>query len=707
MVGAPGSGKSSWIKDNGIEKYTIAPDNLRLLVSAPEYSISGNMTISQKNDTQVWKLLDELLEKRMELGQFTVIDATHTREKYLKRYKALAEKYRYRTYIKKFDLPIEELLERNKNRDEYKRVPEEVIKLHFERLNSLVIPNSMEIIENINQINEFIRYPEVTKPIYFIGDVHGTLEPLNKFLDEHFSDDSEFVFLGDYIDRGDKNGEVLQRLINLSVKKNVTFLEGNHERWINHWASGENEKIRSREFTLRTMPQLEGVIDKKEARVFYRKLRTFYTCSLPNGDRVFACHGGVSTKYPHFISSEQLINGVGEYEQVPELYRNWDGNKNEYLVHGHRNNQDYPLVIEEYPNIFNLDGHVEFGGSLRVIKFNPSGVKEVFEYKNETFVPKVANKGGEDMVFTGITAIDEMRKSPYVRESVMGDISSFNFTNKAFIKRAWDNITIRARGLFINNKTNEIVARSYDKFFNYKERDETTDFALGKSLKFPVKVYQKYNGFLGIVGYDKSSDSVIYCSKSTIEGEFAKLNKEVLELLGVTEEKLKSVVSNGYSLVMEIIHPEKDPHIIEYSEPDAILLDIVKNDFEFQRVPYGEMVEVAKALGIKHKEEAQVGIVDWKHLQEWINGEAMETTEEGWVIEDSAGFMFKLKATFYSRWKMLRGLKDAVHKNGFRISDKAFDSESIKFLTWCKNNFTQEELRSKDIIELRNMFMNG
>lgn len=50
MRGAPGSGKSTWIKENGLEQYTLEADRFRMLVSNPVLNEEGYFCISQKND---------------------------------------------------------------------------------------------------------------------------------------------------------------------------------------------------------------------------------------------------------------------------------------------------------------------------------------------------------------------------------------------------------------------------------------------------------------------------------------------------------------------------------------------------------------------------------------------------------------------------------------------------------------------------------
>ena len=77
LRGAPASGKSTWIKENDLEPYTLSTDNLRLMYQSPVTNDDGTVGISQNNDTAVWKLLMELLERRMEQGEFIVIYATH------------------------------------------------------------------------------------------------------------------------------------------------------------------------------------------------------------------------------------------------------------------------------------------------------------------------------------------------------------------------------------------------------------------------------------------------------------------------------------------------------------------------------------------------------------------------------------------------------------------------------------------------------
>ena len=92
LRGAPGSGKSTWVKENGLQDYTLEADKFRTLVTSPIYDLEGNVVISQDRDQLAWKMLFNCLETRMNNGDFTVIDATHNNPNMFRKYKTLKTK---------------------------------------------------------------------------------------------------------------------------------------------------------------------------------------------------------------------------------------------------------------------------------------------------------------------------------------------------------------------------------------------------------------------------------------------------------------------------------------------------------------------------------------------------------------------------------------------------------------------------------------
>ena len=149
LRGLPGSGKSTFIKENKLEQHTINPDNIRLLLGGIEYDINGKPCISQNNEAEVWEKVNNLLERRLEKGILTILDATSIQIKTLNQYKKLCEKYNCRLYIVNFDTSYEECCKRNKKREMYKRVPEEVLTRMY---NNLLIANKDKVLEKFNII---------------------------------------------------------------------------------------------------------------------------------------------------------------------------------------------------------------------------------------------------------------------------------------------------------------------------------------------------------------------------------------------------------------------------------------------------------------------------------------------------------------------------------------------------------------------------
>ena len=206
-VGAPACGKTTWIKQNNLEPYTISPDNIRLLMESPRYNLKGELLIPANNE-KVWNLIFGIIEEKMKRGEFIVIDATHAHSTLINKYKKLAEKYRYRIIAVDFrllNLSLKEILERNRNRKEvYKRVSEEVIKNIYEKLKIMKIPSGVKVIhpnefkELENILFDFNQFDNVV----FIGDIHGCYSELKKHYVEDRRKNKKQIFYYVYIYKG-------------------------------------------------------------------------------------------------------------------------------------------------------------------------------------------------------------------------------------------------------------------------------------------------------------------------------------------------------------------------------------------------------------------------------------------------------------------------------------------------------------------------
>ena len=89
LRGSASCGKSTWIRQHGLQPYTLSADDIRLLCQSPVMLTDGTYGISQANDGVVWKTLFGILEIRMQRGDFTVIDATNSKTSEMNRYKEM------------------------------------------------------------------------------------------------------------------------------------------------------------------------------------------------------------------------------------------------------------------------------------------------------------------------------------------------------------------------------------------------------------------------------------------------------------------------------------------------------------------------------------------------------------------------------------------------------------------------------------------
>ncbi len=726
LRGTPGCGKSTWIEKNGLLSYTLCADTIRQLYRSPITDKHGKYNIDQSVNKQAWATLFNILEYRMSKGEFTVIDACNSKTSEMNLYKSLAEKYRYRIFCVDFtDIPIEQAKLWNKTRSEIKQVPDEAIDLYYSRFETQKIPSGIKMISRDEFKNE-TSFREIDlseyKSVCVIGDIHGCYTALSELLNGKLDDDTYYIFTGDYIDRGIENYDVLTFLLEIKDKPNVCLLEGNHEKWL--WAYANDEPVKSKEFVLNTQKQLKD-INKKQLRVFYRKLRQ---CTLFTFDKqsYFVTHAGVSSLPKigiEYMATDCFINGVGTDEDIYECQKTFENNHDIIQIHGHRNPQGLGIKQD---GSYNLEGQVEFGGFLRAVEISHNGIKTI-EIKNNVFKAEenqdetsnsnIKADNNTNSVEDLVVALRNNEKA--IIEKKFDNISSFNFSRNVFYDKTWDEITTKARGLFINMDNYTIAARAYDKFFNIGETRETELSKLALTLQFPVNCYLKYNGFLGILGYDEKNDKLLFCSKSNIGGEFSQYFEKIFmdKYREQADEILNYIKDNNVSLVFEVIDKDNDPHIIKYLDNEIVLLDIVKRDISFTRMEYTMLQKVACQFGFRVKELAYT-LNNWGEFLAWYN----EITDqdykykneyvEGFVVVDSNKFMTKIKSTYYNFWKFMRKVADetlrlsqsGIRQGYIKKTSVLTTSLSNKFYGYLRDLCEKNYCGKTDIITLRDNF---
>lgn len=713
--GCPGCGKTTFIEYMGWEPYTISIDNIRMMMGSLMTNLDATYGITTKHESAVWDLVFELLKVRFEKGEFTVVDSTNSKTEEMTRLRNLAVEYKYRVFlIDMTTIPKEQVSMQNLLRVPlYKQVPEYVIERQYARFATQKIPKRITVIPFTNtedtaqRVMDAIQIKPIDlskyKAVVHVGDIHGCATVLKEAIPE-IDPDTFYIFCGDYIDRGIENVEVMKLLREWYKLPNVLLLEGNHERWLKKY--GTKEPIESAVFKYHTQKELlSGGILPNMAHEIYRKCgqMAYYTF---DDKTVLVSHGGTPSSY---ISVEQptqeMTNGVGKYEDIVKVIDTFNKDvegTNTYQVCGHRN--PYHLPVQN-GNFFLLEDEVEFGGHLRLAILDHTGW-HTEQYQNTVFQPKEVL---EQQRVEKAALTEQMRSNRYIQEKKFGDISSFNFSREAFRKGIWDTQTMKARGLYLNTNTDEVVARGYDKFFNIGERDETSLAALTTTMQYPITVYYKENGYLGLLSYDKENDDLLFCTKSMIGGEYAEHFKELFYKQKCYKDAALVKVKEGYTLLFEVIDPEFDPHIINYEQPRLYLLDVVKNNMESQFEEYSAVHFLSWQIECNCKVPATT-ITSARELIQFVEDVQNENTDlpldhEGYVLEDANGYRVKLKTPYYLKWKKLRGMLPSIKKYGKLLNTSMLhDPEMIYFYDFVRKLYEKDPENQMNILQLRKLF---
>ncbi len=717
LRGIQASGKSTWIKENNLEPYTLSADNIRLNIANPVLLEDGSYEISQKYNKVTWELLYKYLEMRMQNGDFTIIDATHSDLKLLNKYKDLANTYKYTMYCLEFDVPLEEALKRNKERDSYKYVPERVIERTYETIkNNEKLPSALKKIESIDEIiNFYTANVNQYEKVVIIGDIHSCAEPLKEALKD-FNEETLYIFVGDYFDRGIQPVETFNIMLDLLEKPNVILIEGNHEeKSMKKFIYDEEKYTKSFEETTLLPLLKEYDVDYVRASLkkIYKKLRQCFAFEF-RGKKFLCTHGGLPlVPKLTLVSAKEMIHGVGKYEtEIGEIYsENYKKGlcQGFIQVHGHRGVNDGQFS-------YCLEDRVEFGGELKVLTIDNEGKIKKTGIKNSVYNKglKLPMSGAVEKVEfnTANELINEMIRNQFINvKECEHNLISLNFNREAFNKKKWNDLTIKARGLFVDKDSGEVKIRSYNKFFNFGERHVNLGY-LKKYATYPIRAFKKYNGFLGLASV--VNGEVVLTSKSVTSGKYKDIFQDIWDKVEseVRELLKKTMIENNCTAVFEVVSPEYDPHIIKYDKEHLYLLDFIENkldldthniDLEFSA---NLMKKIEFSSDLLTKKEELTRLENYDELYNFLAEKEKSLEEfEGYVLCDNSGLMFKFKLPYYNLWKTRRAwlerYRSALAKGKkVEVTEKDEHRHFKKFLL----KLGKDKLQELSIIDVRELY---
>jgi RNA ligase len=125
-------------------------------------------------------------------------------------------------------------------------------------------------------------------------------------------------------------------------------------------------------------------------------------------------------------------------------------------------------------------------------------------------------------------------------------IHIFNYTQKTQFENRWNNSTKNCRGLIMNIETNEIIARPFKKFFNYKEHIKKKGSYIPKEN--PI-IMNKIDGSLII--HSKINDKDCLSTR----GSF--VSDQAIWAMNWWKENIKeNIYKKGWTHLFEVVYPQ-------------------------------------------------------------------------------------------------------------------------------------------------------
>ena len=395
LVGASGSGKSSFAKKHFAQYETVSSDACRGIVSNDENN--------QAASNDAFELFYYIISMRLKKGLRTVADATNIQPDARKKLISIARSFHVLPVAIVFDMPQELCETRNQQRTD-RNVPPHVIRRQLQDLKRSLKSIKKEGFkklytfrseEEVNNVPAIVREKlyndkaELHGPFDIIGDVHGCYEELIELLQklgyiiEEIADDGTnyglkvshpenrtVIFLGDLIDRGSASLAVLKLVMSMVRSGTALCVPGNHDMKLHKKLTGK--VVQEKHGLAETLRQLEGEPDafKNDVKEFLYGLVSHYV--LDSGKLVVA-HAGLKEEMQgrgsgavrSFCLYGETTGETDEFG-LPVRY-NWAA---EYrgrakVVYGHT-----PVPSAQWlNNTIDIDTGCVFGGSLTALRY--------------------------------------------------------------------------------------------------------------------------------------------------------------------------------------------------------------------------------------------------------------------------------------------------------------------------------------------------
>jgi protein phosphatase len=395
LIGASGSGKSTFAKKHFGKHEVVSSDVCRGIVSNDENSQSAT------NDA--FDVLNFIIGKRLKNGHLTVVDATNVQTEARKGLINLARQYHTLPVAIVLDLPQRVCEDRNESREDRnfgnhvirqqkQQLKRSIKGLKREGFRKIYVLKSEEEVDSVTGIIREKLYndkKELQGPFDIIGDIHGcydeTISLLEKLgyninsvdndgknygLEIKHPENRQVIFLGDLVDRGPNSPAVLKLVMSMVRSGSALCVSGNHDLKLQKKLNGKNVQLKHG--LAETMEQLE-----KESSEFIADVKEFLYSLISHyildDGKLAVAHAGIKEEMQgrgsgavrSFCLYGETTGEIDEFG-LPVRY-NW---ASEYrgkakVIYGHT-----PVPKAEWLNkTIDIDTGCVFGGELTALRY--------------------------------------------------------------------------------------------------------------------------------------------------------------------------------------------------------------------------------------------------------------------------------------------------------------------------------------------------
>jgi RNA ligase len=248
-------------------------------------------------------------------------------------------------------------------------------------------------------------------------------------------------------------------------------------------------------------------------------------------------------------------------------------------------------------------------------------------------------------------------------------LSIYNYSQKVQYDRDWDEITLMARGLVVED-SGKIIAKPFGKFFNAEELSEIP--------RESFEVFEKMDGSLGIAFYYAGDWHM--ATRGSFTSEQSKRGKKMLE-------KKQNCLVPALVYLFEIIYPE-NRIVVDYGKEEKLVLLAAFGAEMGHEIEYESLKHEHGNLPFELVKKYE-GIRDFRTLRD-----AVKENAEGFVVKFKTGMRMKIKGEEYvklhriltnvSSYDIWENLRDHGE-----LPKELFDRVPDEFFSWVRNTSSQ------------------